>query len=753
MATGDDTERLKRFLANELPPEEVVSLENELESNPDLVARLEELTPLTQQEQRVLPELSRSPACSQEVEGLIRELKNSPVASPPELGDWHQCLLPPQEEDGDEVLGYLGSYQVLSLLATGGMAYVFKARDPDLDRTVAIKLLAPVLASEERSRNRFLREARAAAAIEHPHILPIFDFSKVESCPWFVMPCVEGPTMADLLIRTQGPLPAETVETYARQMLSALAAAHEREIIHRDIKPANLLLSKDESHLWVADFGLVHSQDAPRLTRAGLVFGTPEYMSPEQIDGKRLDHRTDLFSAGAVLYQMATGTSPFGGPTTTSTMGAVAQRELPPLSRSNNSLPPALASLIDRLLAKNPEQRPTSANEALAQLDSQPPAENATNWPRMSLLLIPLAFLIAASAYWITRSSDQPAGEEADTTSPEAPLAQEGFDLAVAVSRARPGDVIEFSGQGRVEVGPISIPKGKPLTIRAKEGSTLTFVSVDASRPFLETQSALILENIRLARPVGTPVGAPLIRANGDKLVIKNGNLALSREREPFFPLPEMIALSGKTELQVTDSNLIAVAGVIFSIRGKDLQAPVSIKLERCALAAAYPIVTSLAESDRVKLKLTRSTCLSWNLISDAKLTKMPTYEINAHRNSFCNVRGLIWLPREKRHEVNKRLSWEGESNLYLDYPHIATSERRPPQGIRLSPSFEPFFSHPQRNEANPIKNEVPILRTVFERLGYDSEQYTVAEYRRATSLFQARYPGIGCPADSLGPR
>jgi serine/threonine protein kinase len=274
-----------------------------------------------------------------------------------------------------DLLGTLGAYEVVEVLGRGGMGVVLKALDPALNRVVAIKVLAPCLASSGTARRRFVREGRAAAAVCHDHVVTVHGVSETDGLPYLVMQYVAGESLQARLDRV-GPLEVTEIVRIGLQTAAGLAAAHAQGLIHRDIKPANLLLEGEPSpsgaggRIKITDFGLARTADDVGLTQDGVVAGTPEYMAPEQARGEPVDHRADLFSLGSVMFAMATGRPPFKGATTVAVLRQVSD-EAPPLIRSlNPAIPAWLITFISRLLAKHPADRFQSAAEVATLLES-----------------------------------------------------------------------------------------------------------------------------------------------------------------------------------------------------------------------------------------------------------------------------------------------------------------------------------------------------------------------------------------------
>jgi sugar lactone lactonase YvrE len=294
----------------------------------------------------------------------LREVK-SPVRPGP-LEPAELYFLRPT--DRPALLGTLGGYEVQEVIGQGGMGVVLKAFDPPLHRLVAIKVLSPALAGSATARRRFTREARAAAAVCHEHVVAVHGVHETDGLPYLVMQYVAGESLQDRLDRT-GPLELAEVVRIGLQTAAGLAAAHAQGLIHRDIKPANLLLENGVARVKITDFGLARSADDARLTQAGVVSGTPEYMAPEQARGEAVDHRADLFSLGGVLYAMCTGRPPFRGSTALAVLRRVNDEAAAPVRSLNPAVPAWLEGLIARLMAKDAAQRPQSAAEVAALLE------------------------------------------------------------------------------------------------------------------------------------------------------------------------------------------------------------------------------------------------------------------------------------------------------------------------------------------------------------------------------------------------
>lgn len=278
-----------------------------------------------------------------------------------------------QRPPGVVMAGELSQYRVLGRIGGGGMGVVYKALDTRLERPVALKFLSRRLVGEERAKQRFLHEARAASAIDHPNICTIYDVEETADGELvLVMAFYEGQTVAERL-RARGALPPDEAVDLARQLLNGLARAHEAGIVHRDVKPGNLMVTRF-GELKILDFGLAKLTGALDLTQPGMVHGTAAYMAPEQAQGHAADHRADVWAAGVVLYEMLAGRCPFSGDNPATVLYSVVHDEPPPLAEHRDDLPSMLDEVLRGALQKRPEQRYQTARELLADLEGPPPS-------------------------------------------------------------------------------------------------------------------------------------------------------------------------------------------------------------------------------------------------------------------------------------------------------------------------------------------------------------------------------------------
>ncbi len=267
-----------------------------------------------------------------------------------------------QESRNPELLGRFGRYEVFEMIGRGGMGILLKARDPLLDAIVAVKVLNPHLAPSATARMRFIREARAAAAITHNNVIRIHGVAERDGLSYLVMDFIPGKSLEERILEAE-PLNLAEILRIGMQVALGVDAAHSQGVIHRDIKPGNILLENGLDRVKITDFGLAQVVDEEGLTQSGLIAGTPGYMSPEQAQEETVDYRSDLFSFGSLLYAMCTGAPPFRGKTSIAVIRRVCDEEPTPIHNLNPTIPDWLVDVIARLHRKNPDDRFKSAGE------------------------------------------------------------------------------------------------------------------------------------------------------------------------------------------------------------------------------------------------------------------------------------------------------------------------------------------------------------------------------------------------------
>jgi eukaryotic-like serine/threonine-protein kinase len=394
----------------------------------------------------------------------------------------------------------LGPYEILGSLGAGGMGEVYKARDVRLDRLVAIKVLPAALAADAGLRQRLEREARAVAALQHPHICTLHDVGHQNGIDFLVMEYLEGQTLADHL--RKGAFPVDRTLQYALQIADALDQAHRAGIVHRDLKPGNIMLTpsgiklldfglaKLRPQLAVGGFGSGVTETAPLtapLTGAGRILGTLAYMAPEQIEGKNADHRADIWAFGCVVYEMAAGHKTFSGMSDAGTIAAILERQPEPLSKRQPLTPLALDRLVTRCLAKDPEDRYQSARDAFLELrgtgsaDVPRPAARRVAWRPVAAGAI-AALVVAAVGVAVWRSKRGIAPTDAPVLRLSiGPGAEAAFPQMPAISPD--GGHVAFSAvspDGIQRLWIWSTESARSQTVGASDGAALPFWSPDS---------------------------------------------------------------------------------------------------------------------------------------------------------------------------------------------------------------------------------------------------------------------------------
>ena len=316
-------------------------------------------------------ECATDPALRDEVESLLASAQHTKGFLNENAAADAAVLLTAEQPTAELLRGRIGPYSIQKQLGAGGMGEVFLAKDVRLGRMVALKLLDPSLTGDTQSRLRFLREARLASTLDHPNICTVHEVGEANGRPFIAMQFVEGETLKQTI--GGQPMSLESLLSISLQVADALAAAHAQGIIHRDIKTRNIIVNQ-RGQAKVLDFGLAKllpaedERSRTEMTMSGVVLGTPASMSPEQARGERVDHRSDIFSFGVVMYEMATGRIPFQGKTSADMISALLKEAQKPAAELNSQIPPRMSVLIDRALAKEPADRYQSMPEMVADL-------------------------------------------------------------------------------------------------------------------------------------------------------------------------------------------------------------------------------------------------------------------------------------------------------------------------------------------------------------------------------------------------
>lgn len=479
--------------------------------------------------------------------------------------DWRECIAPPESESE---LGRIDGHVLRELIAEGGMAVVFRAEERALERTVALKMLAPGLAEHPVARQRFLREAKAAAGLEHENALPIYRVSE-EPLPHFTMRHVSGGTLQDRLDRGEIPTTAEWF-SLARQVGGALGAAHAVGLIHRDIKPANLLYDEQGGRLWVADFGIAASVHDPEVD-GDSILGTPRYMSPEQVRGEAMDGRSDLFTLGAVLYRCVTGHDLVGGEKSSEVFASLVSTDFAVLVSGDETIPPPQRRLLARLLASDPEKRfPDAAGFLSALGKEEPAAQEVKALPSRRRGTVILFFLLAslallAAAPWILRSLPSTPGGPALVPAPSLPEirieGREGVyrDFASAFAAAPEGSTLLLDGVFVCRDTTYG-PEGRRLALRPAPGAHAVIVASLPENHALFFRGPTELHDITFVRESGAGNVMPIVGIYGGDALVRNCRFETVK--------PNGILLGAS--LSFTNLENARIERCIFSTRGRD---------------------------------------------------------------------------------------------------------------------------------------------------------------------------------------
>ena len=454
------------------------------------------------------------------------------------------------------------------------MGVVFEGVDRILNRAVAIKVLSPHLVGDGEAKSRFLREAQAAASLAHENVVAIHAIDEADGMPYLVLQFVDGESLAERLARER-KLPFADAVRIGIQTARGLATAHAHGLVHRDIKPANLLLEAATGDVRIADFGLAKRAGFDPITQAGVIAGTPAYMSPEQARDGDLNARSDLFSLGVVLYEACSGDAPFAADSPFAVLDKIRTRDPRAIREVNPDLPAWFGTIVHRLLEKKPEDRIASAAELAGLLDRESavaPAKRASQFGSRRLVLGlavvgVIGLSIGAAVYF--RREDAPPSRP-----PVVGFVVEGFaepysTLAEAIQAAPDDGVIEVHGDGPYPTPTLTID-GKRLTIRAAPGATPRFVpdvTGDRGPPqFLNTNTDLRLEGIEVIWPTASPQSNLEDVAQRCVVGSSKGKLALTHCRVVAGPFGVCVGSSGR-EVVVERSHLVSASGACVAWR------------------------------------------------------------------------------------------------------------------------------------------------------------------------------------------
>jgi len=717
-------EQIDRWIAGTLPVDAAAEVERYFEEHPEALPGGEPTVNL-------LREAASLDESGDELSSLMESLKGRDEVTYDDLmRDSWQDLIEPAEEEG--ILGRLEHYEILELVANTGMATVLKARDPELDRLVAIKMLAPALATNSTAKERFLREARAMATLENDYILPIYDVHHGGS-PWFVMRFIEGGSLQGALDANDPRLQkAEFVEKLAYEMATALRVAHRAGIIHRDLKPANILCESLGGSMWLTDFGIARAIEDPGLTYGSTVAGTPRYMSPEQAAGETLDVRSDLFSLGSVLYHIATGEPPFDGQTSTALLRQVAHVEVTSVGKVNPALPRWLASLIDGLMRKDPDERPQDAREILQIISArQMVRKSKQGIPRIAWAAA-VAVLVGLAGWLLLRQgqSDQNHGEGAGGEASAGPVIQPEIfsvrtgirfpDFRTAVRSIHDSDTLQLRGE---------IVLNEPVT--ARPGAK---IKLEGSK---DTSTAIRFRHQgKFGLTFQGDASASRIKFIAEERV--DGFIALQMNKGQFLDLTycafEDRAKKGHSyavhghrtrKVRLTGCTLRgeSLHGVFLcsepeagAFRGGDLH------LEGCRFYSGAALALK-APSEDSSFKVRVSRCVLetsyFCLVSPAH--DFRPVDFFAHDTVFNTKESLFAINKGTPKEIFAKLNWRGLHNIYTDEGDFLRFRDHPEEKITGLENFlkaSPTISERRSGASRLTKNKKGRIEGFFEAVG-----------------------------------
>ena len=588
----------------------------------------------------------------------------------------------------------LGPYRLLDHLASGGMGMIWRAEDTRLGRTVAVKLLPPDLLKDERSKERFLQEARTASSLDHPNICSIYEVTETAEHVYLVMPCYEGETLEDRIAR--GPLPIPEVIDFALQAATGLGKAHQRGIVHRDVKPANLMVTGD-GILKILDFGIAKlAEGEARHTRIGFVAGTPAYMSPEQMRGLEVDGRTDLWSLGVVMYEMLTGRHPFGdrGDRRGLDRAAILRDEPEPLARLRPGIPADLGRLVADLLKRDPAARVPSADVLADRLRAlaDRPAPVRRLWTGLMA-----AGLILVGALGPPRVTRIPVSTAGVSLAPAALPADRPSVAVLGFRGLSEGTAQQWLGPALTEMMTAELAAGGKVRVVSSERTASARQSLNLSQKselapsLLEKLHALVGADLAVTGtylPLGSP-GNRRIRLDLRILTMPEGDTVASVVE--VGSEPELFDLVAKT-----GSRLREVLGISLPSEQERLQARGLLPAGSDALRLYSEALSRLRSFDPAgarALLLQAETLEPGSAVIQSALSEawsMSGQDEQAHEAALRAFQNRQSLPEEARlatearfHETEKQ--WDQASEIYRSLAALQPDELE--YGLKLANS------------------------------------------------------------------
>ena len=635
--------------------------------------------------------LARSPAAR----ALRRHVQTDPdeLSLPPGLlskvtESFHGLVtIPtPSESPSEFPAGHqLGPYVLRGVNGRGGMSTVYRAFDPELEREVAVKVLSPALADLADARERFLREARAAACVhhDHDHVLPIHAVSSNASPPWLAMPLVDGMTLEQRLELSGGSLPAEEVRSIAMEVAAGLAAAHEAGIVHRDIKPGNILIEETTGRALVADFGLACTSVAKRLTSPDALAGTPQFMSPEQVQGKPVSFRSDLFSLGGLLFLMLSGRPPFAGDSAPAVLQAITNGHAPSLREAHPETPRWLAALVDRLLERSPDRRPSSAHEVVRLLDERraPGGPSRRQRRRRLVAFVAGLFLLAVGTFvGLELSGRTSVVNRLLAQSNQHPCFIRGqwgtfLNLSEALAAAPEHGRIEILARSSLNSPTLHIEK--PVTIASALGEPVTIRHESPKGSLFHISASTNLENVGLLQTPRDVRQEPLVSVDDSILRLSHCHLSYTKRGLSSWRQRKgvgLIRLTGRARVEIDASLLYTMHGAAVVARSSDGPNEFHITVHDSAIYACFLLANLLRpDSAPVTLDIRNSTYAGSDLVHQPKGGQLPSLRIVGSHN-VIEAQALVMAGGDPSGEFAKSIDWSMNHNLYSLFDHITRS-------------------------------------------------------------------------------
>jgi hypothetical protein len=581
--------------------------------------------------------------------------------------------------------GKFAGYDIIEIAGKGGMDLVLKAHDPTLQRTVAIKLLLSSRGSDDDSNVRFLREARTIAAIQHDHVVAVYSAGSDREIPYLVMPFhIEG-TLEEHLQHTPRLTPSQVIRV-GIQLAQALDVTHSHGVLHRDIKPSNILLEGGLERVRLADFGLARPVSEKPGHPKRMIAGTPHYMSPEQARGEAVDARSDLFGLGAVLYQCATGRTIYEGHSADDVLKAAARGQLRPVREANPATPPALAAVMDRLLAVRPEDRFEAAREVVATLKGlEGSATPYRRWMKRTMAgAFASCFALSAAVLGLDLS-----GSTAIVNGLLCARTGDGFFirgrlgtyavLPDAVLAARAGEVIEARFSGERVTGDFRLGK-KPVIIRAAKGFTPSLFATNNTHPFILADAPLTLEGLTLVRrSKGIPFtaliesqGAPVVLLNcrfirglsqtgGDSLIRAGQLIPVDDDKTP---LPPLIVLAAGSVCSMKNCIMAGTYGTAVSMLG-GVQ-PVRLDIDNSLFAMHRAFLVRSEPGLKAEVNVSRSVCVCPTTMEFGNAGAVQGLTVNWIDSVLDASEGaLVRVNQHRGGEWMKAVKWTETNTIY----------------------------------------------------------------------------------------